>query len=76
MKTGCASRLTSPSRNIGIVALRENIDTSDGSAAAKFFRRSMLAQGAYQVDSTSERIKLWAWTRPGLAGSGWDARPS
>ena len=45
-------------QNIGIVALRENIDTSDGSAAAKFFRRSMLAQGAYQVDSTSERIKL------------------
>ena len=44
-------------RNIGIVALRENIDTSDGSAAAKFFRRSMLAQGAYQVDSTSERIR-------------------
>ena len=27
-------------RNIGIVALRDNIDTSDGSAAAKFFRRS------------------------------------
>ena len=45
-------------RNIGIVALRENIDTGDGSAAAKFFRRSMLAQGAYQVDSTSQRIKL------------------
>ena len=34
-------------RDIGIVAIRENIDTSDGSAAAKFFRRSMLAQGAY-----------------------------
>ena len=32
-------------RNIGIVALRENIDTGDGSAVAKFFRRSMLAQG-------------------------------
>ena len=45
-------------RDIGIVAIRENIDTSDGSAAAKFFRRSMLAQGAYQVDSASERIKL------------------
>ena len=45
-------------RNIGIVALRENIDTGDGSVAAKFFRRSMLAQGAYQVDSTSERIRL------------------
>ena len=45
-------------RDIGIVAIRENIDTGDGSAAAKFFRRSMLAQGAYQVDSTSERIKM------------------
>ena len=45
-------------RDIGIVAIRENIDTRAGSAAAKFFRRSMLAQGAYQVDSASERIKL------------------
>ena len=27
--------------NIGIVAFRENIDTSDGSAAAKFFRRPL-----------------------------------
>ena len=45
-------------RGIGIVAVRESIDTSDGSAAAKFFRRSMLAHGAYQVDSASERIKL------------------
>ena len=45
-------------RDIGIVAIRENINTSDGSAAAKFFRRSMLAQGAYHVDSASERIKL------------------
>ena len=40
------------------MAIRENIDTREGSAAAKFFRRSMLAQGAYQVDSASERIKL------------------
>ena len=31
-------------RDIGIVAVRESIDTSDGSAAAKFFRRSMLAR--------------------------------
>ena len=45
-------------RNIGIVAIRENIDTRAGSAAAKFFRRSMLAQGAYQVDSACERIRL------------------
>ena len=33
-------------QDIGIVAIRENIDTREGSAAAKFFRRSMLAQGA------------------------------
>ena len=45
-------------RDIGIVAVRENIDTTDEGPAAKFFRRSMLAQGAYQVDSASERIKL------------------
>ena len=45
-------------KNIGIVAIRENIDTSDGNASAKFFRRTMLALGAYQVDSTSERIRL------------------
>ena len=45
-------------RQIGIAAVRENIDTRAVSAAAKFFRRSMLAQGAYQVDSASERIKL------------------
>ena len=45
-------------RDIGIVAVRENINTSDDSAAAKFSRRSMLAQGAYQVDSASERIQL------------------
>ena len=42
-------------RGIGIVAVRESIDAS---AAAKFFRRSMRAQGASQVDSASERIRL------------------
>ena len=56
--------------DIGIIALRENIDTSDGSAAAKFFRRSMLAQGAYQVDSASERIQAGAGPGPGR----WEAR--
>ena len=45
-------------QDIAIVILQENIDTREGSAAAKCFRRSMLAQGAYQVDSASERIKL------------------
>ena len=33
--------------NIGIVAIRERIDTREGSAAAKLFHWSMLAQGAY-----------------------------
>ena len=45
-------------QNIATVAIRENIDTREDSAAAKFFRRSMLAQGAYQLDLASERIKL------------------
>ncbi len=44
-------------QNIGIVAIRERIDTANDSAAAKLFRRMMLAQGAYLVESTSERIK-------------------
>ena len=44
-------------QNIGIVAVREAINTADDSAAARLFRRMMLAQGAYQVESTSERIK-------------------
>ena len=39
------------------MAIRENINTADDSAAAKLFRRMILAQGAYQVESTSERIK-------------------
>ena len=44
-------------KNVGIVAIRENINTAHDSAAAKLFRRMMLAQGAYQVKSTSERIQ-------------------
>ena len=42
-------------RDIGIVALRENIDTSGGPAAAKVFRRSMLAQGAGRLPSGLRR---------------------
>ena len=45
-------------RNTGIVAIREDIDAQDGSAAAKFFRRSMPTQGTYQVDSASERTRM------------------
>ncbi len=44
-------------QNIGIVAIREGINIDDDGAAAKLFRRMMLAQGASQVESTSERIK-------------------
>ena len=44
-------------RDIGIVAIRENIDTRDFTAAGKYFRRAMLALGAYQVDATRERIR-------------------
>ena len=44
-------------RDIAIVAVRENIDTRDSTAAGKYFRRAMLALGAYQVDATSERIR-------------------
>ena len=46
------------SRDIGIVAIKEGIDTTDEGAAAKYSRRMMLANGAYQADSTSERIKV------------------
>ena len=44
-------------RDIGIIALEENINSADGSPAAKLFRRMMLAQGAYKLDSTRERIR-------------------
>ena len=44
-------------QEIGIISIREDINTADNSAAAKLFRRMMLAQGAYQVDATSERVK-------------------
>ena len=44
-------------RDIAIVAVRENIDTRDSTAAGKYFRRAMLALAAYQVDATSERIR-------------------
>ena len=44
-------------RDVGIVAIRENIDTRDSTAAGRYFQRAMLALGAYQVDATSERIR-------------------
>ena len=55
-------------RNIGIVAIRENIDTGEGSTAAKFLRRSMLAQEPTRWIRPASGSG-WAWTGP--AGSGW-----
>ena len=44
-------------QQVGIISIKEDINTADDSAAAKFFRRMMMANGAYQVESTSERIR-------------------
>ena len=40
------------------MTIKEGIDTTDDSAAAKLFRRMILANGTHQTDSTSERIKV------------------
>ena len=40
------------------MAIKEGIDITDDSASAKYFPRMMMANGAYQADSTSERIKV------------------
>ena len=55
-------------RDIGIVAIRENIDTSDGSAAAKFFRRSCWPR-AHTRWTRPASGSSWGWTGPGPAGS-------
>ena len=57
-------------QNIGIVALRENIDTSDGSAAAKFFRRSMLAQGGLPGGLDQRAYQAGPGPGPGVKGGG------
>ena len=44
-------------QQIGIISVKEDINTTDDSSAAKYFRRMMMANGAYQVDATSERVK-------------------
>ena len=44
-------------QEIGTISVKEDINTTDDSAAAKYFRRMMMANGAYQVDATSERVK-------------------
>ena len=59
-------------RNIGIVALRENIDTGDGSAAASSSAGPCWLRG---LTRWTRPASVSSWTRPGPAGSGWDARP-
>ena len=44
-------------RDINIVSLREDIDTTDESPGATFYRRVMLATGALQVETSIERVK-------------------
>ena len=53
-------------RDIGIVAIREQIDTREGSAAANFFRRAMLARGPTRW---SRPASAWGWPGPGPAVS-------
>ena len=50
--------------NIGIVASKEGINTSGDSAMAKVLRKMTLAQQAYQLQSSSERIRR-AWNGRG-----------
>ena len=59
-------------RNIGIVAIREGIATREGSAAAKFFRLSVLAQGPTRWIQPASGSG-WGWTGPAQAATGWGA---
>ena len=61
-------------RDIGIVAIRENTDSREGSAAAKFFWRSMLAKEPTRLTRQLSGSS-WGWNGPGQRGSGWDVRP-
>ena len=49
---------TKPRALRGFLSVPGRSSSTDGSAAAKYFRKSMLAQNVYQVDSASDRIKL------------------
>ena len=55
LEEGVRTQAELTGRGIGIVALRENVDISGGSAAAKFFRCSILAQGAGRLPSGLRR---------------------
>ena len=61
---GVAIQADLTKRDIAIVALRKQIDTREDSAAAKFFRRAMLAQGPTKW-SRPARASAWGWRGPG-----------
>ena len=61
---GVAIQADLTKRDIAIVALRKQIDTREDSAAAKFFRRAMLAQGPTKW-SRPARAFAWGWRGPG-----------
>ena len=44
-------------RDINIVSIRDDIDTTNESPGATFYRRVMLATGALQVETSIERVK-------------------
>ena len=54
---GIAMQTRLLTNDINVVAIREDIDTRDENAGAKFFRRVMLATGSLQVESAIERIR-------------------
>ena len=61
--------------NIGIVAIRENVDTREGSASAKFFDARCSPRGPTKLIRPASGPG-WSWTGPSPAGSGWGRPPA
>ena len=60
-------------QNVGIVAIRENINTTDDSAAAKLFRRMMMARGPTRWTPPANGSGQ-VWSVPGPRGESLAAR--
>ena len=45
-------------RDIGVISIRDQVDSRDAQASQRFFQRVLLANAAYQRESTSERIRM------------------
>ena len=58
LRTVSAFRRSSPGATSASWPSGKTSTPGEDSTAAKFFRWSMLAQGAFQLDSASERIRL------------------